>query len=191
VPPTIFELDPAGQKDSGDKALYDWLQNVLSNNGKSASPLSTSIVSSTVVDFNDEDNSEETERKIKKQTVTVKNEERKLLNEFRRFLERKGRKIQKLCYSSLGMNPQFCDAYEPAKKHLIEAKASVDRESIRMAIGQLYDYNWLGHKGKAQLAILLPSCPEKSLEHLLKKLHIALIWKKGKVFEDNCGGKFV
>ena len=53
----------------------------------------------------------------------------------------------------------YCDLYQPTQKHLIEAKASARREDVRMAIGELLDYENLTRAaglGKSKLAVLLP-----------------------------------
>lgn len=52
-----------------------------------------------------------------------------------------------------------CDIYDEIHKNLIEAKAPVTRESIRMAIGELADYRRFV-KPK-YVSVLLPSRPEK------------------------------
>jgi hypothetical protein len=88
----------------------------------------------------------------------------------------------------------YCDAYEPERKHLIEAKASASRLDIRMAIGQLLDYDWLtqaAKMGKSQLAVLLPSRPNHDVEQLLDSLRIAAIWRENEGFADNRDSKFV
>jgi hypothetical protein len=64
-----------------------------------------------------------------------------------------------------------------------------------MAIGQLFDYRRLmqrAGKGVSALAILLPKRPEPEIKSLLKSVEIAMmIWRNGKAFNDNCGGRFV
>ncbi|MGB6821613.1 MAG: hypothetical protein WBE21_06010, partial [Candidatus Acidiferrales bacterium] len=47
-----------------------------------------------------------------------------------------------------------CDAYEKDRGNLIEAKCSAKREYIRMAVGQLFDYAYLGRErfGKPNMA---------------------------------------
>jgi 5-methylcytosine-specific restriction protein A len=84
--------------------------------------------------------------------------------------------------------------YEPKRHLLIEAKGSASREDVRMAIGQLYDYDLLTHeagKGKSDLALLLPERPSADVERLLDSLKIGLIWRDGRKFADRPRGKFV
>ena len=67
-----------------------------------------------------------------------------------------------------------CDIFDGAKDQLIEAKASASRQDVRMAIGQLFDYQ--RHLGKkSSLAVLLPERPSEDLLNLLGALRIAAI----------------
>ena len=71
---------------------------------------------------------------------------------------------------------------------MIEAKSLTDRHSIRLAIGQLYDYSHLMQiiRGKkVRRAMLLPKRLDKEIEEFLKSLRIATIWKNGHSFSDN------
>ncbi|WP_162926802.1 hypothetical protein [Vibrio coralliirubri] len=70
---------------------------------------------------------------------------------------------------------------------LIEAKSDVSRNSIRTAIGQLFDYENL-LSDDFQKAVLVPKRPENSLCDLVRKLGFTLIYKSGEDFikEDCC-----
>ena len=70
-----------------------------------------------------------------------------------------------------------CDAYDKHTNTLIEAKSSSSRQDIRMAIGQLFDYQKFLVPG-AKLAILLPEAPEKSARDLLVDLGIKILVDK-------------
>jgi hypothetical protein len=70
-----------------------------------------------------------------------------------------------------------CDAYDKRTNTLIEAKSSSSRQDIRMAIGQLFDYQKFLKPG-AKLAILLPEAPEKSAADLLAGLGIKILVSK-------------
>jgi len=93
-------------------------------------------------------------------------------------IKQKGRDLFVAQYQKLR-----CDAYEPAKHNLIEAKSSNQREYVRMAVGQLLDYAHLGQKklGKMNKAILLPRKPDGSVAGWLKTLGIRVIWREKKV----------
>jgi hypothetical protein len=113
--------------------------------------------------------------------------EAKLVEEYKRWLEKQRRKLKIANYCGLE-----CDAYEEERKNLIEAKSSIKREYIRMAVGQLLDYAYLGRAtfGKPSLAILLPRRPEPKLLDWLAELKIAVIWKHKRTFVDNANGQF-
>lgn len=66
---------------------------------------------------------------------------------------------------------------------LIEAKSDVSRNSIRTAIGQLYDYECLLGT-QYEKAILVPSPPEESLCKLAKKLFFSIIYKSDTGFVE-------
>jgi hypothetical protein len=70
----------------------------------------------------------------------------------------------------------YVDLFDKTFWQLIEAKASISREALRMAIGQIRDYKRF-YKRPACLAVLLPSCPSDSRIKLLTDNHISVIWK--------------
>ncbi len=85
--------------------------------------------------------------------------------------------------------PLFTDLYDATTGTLVEAKGSVERNSIRMAIGQLADYKRFVDEGKPQhLAVLLPSQPRPDLRELLASQSIELIHPSDGGFEDSTGG---
>jgi hypothetical protein len=76
--------------------------------------------------------------------------------------------------------PLFSDLYDSTTHThtLIEAKGSVRRESIRIAIGQLADYR--RHiRDVHELAVLLPAKPRPDLLDLLKTQAITAIRPEG------------
>lgn len=83
------------------------------------------------------------------------------------------------------------DAYISAPRHLlIEAKASIARESIRMAFGQALDY--ARFLDNPDVALLLPSEPAKDMQELVSQaVHLpfvsgaGVIWKSGGDFESS------
>lgn len=122
--------------------------------------------------------------------ATIKNaikKEEKLVREYVEWLEQRGHKSERLRDGNL-----CCDVYEQDRNNLIEAKASLKREYIRMAVGQLFDYAYMGRKrfGKPHMAILLPRKPDlKSLNWLPDQ--ISIVWKVGRGFADNAEKAFV
>lgn len=85
-----------------------------------------------------------------------------------------------------------CDVYDKERNNLIEAKSSTQREHIRMAVGQLFDYAFLGRElfKNPRMAILLPKKPELDILTWLDGLKIKVIWRQRKAFDDNAGGLF-
>ncbi|MBB5933966.1 restriction endonuclease [Streptomyces zagrosensis] len=78
--------------------------------------------------------------------------------------------------------PLFTDLYVPELGLLIEAKGSVTRENIRMALGQLADYGrFVEHTTRA---ILLPSRPRQDLLSLAESQGCAVVWPAGKGYDS-------
>jgi hypothetical protein len=113
--------------------------------------------------------------------------EASLLGEYRDWLLKQGRKLLIVKYKSLR-----CDAYDKKRNNLIEAKCSAAREYIRMAVGQLLEYAYLGRKtfGRPHKAILMPSRPDPRSIEWLAELNVNVVWKEKKVFLDNANGQF-
>lgn len=84
----------------------------------------------------------------------------------------------------------YADLYDRSKWRLIEAKASVDRKTIRYAVGQLLDYKGNFNR-KPSLGILLPQRPSKSILKFLEDNKITAIWHTSKYrFRDSASGKW-
>ena len=86
--------------------------------------------------------------------------------------------------------PLFCDLRDSSANTLVEAKGSVSREAIRMAIGQLADYRRFTGTD-ARLGVLVPEAPRQDLLALLASQGIAAIWPVGGGFEDSADGSLV
>jgi hypothetical protein len=70
----------------------------------------------------------------------------------------------------------YNDLYDETRNLLIEAKGTVTREAIRMAIGQLLDYRrFRPNQGPPRLAVLLPEVPRTDLRDLLFSCGIGVI----------------
>jgi len=76
----------------------------------------------------------------------------------------------------------YSDLYDPDARRVIEAKGTVTREAIRMALGQLLDYRRFVNKGR--LAILLPESPRKDLQDLLAAYDVSIIVRDGADFME-------
>lgn len=120
---------------------------------------------------------------------TARRNEEELLYDYKRWLEKQGRKLSRL---QIGRNE--CDAWEAERQNLIEAKATVSRQDIRMAVGQLLDYaHQIGMRedlGEPRKAILLPEQPHQNDVGWVQSAGIYVIWRSGRKFRDNAGGLF-
>jgi hypothetical protein len=86
--------------------------------------------------------------------------------------------------------PMFSDLYDATRNNLLEARGTVTREAIRMAIGQLADYRRFIDP-RPSCGVLLPERPRPDLETLLSTESVAMVWpiEDGK-FADNRAGAF-
>jgi hypothetical protein len=88
--------------------------------------------------------------------------------------------------------PLFTDLYDATIGMLVEAKGTVERNAIRMAVGQLADYRRFIDNGHPNhLAVLVPAEPRDDLCDLLSQQGIDLIYPDGTGFEDSTGGSLV
>jgi hypothetical protein len=116
--------------------------------------------------------------------------EQKLVIQYKEAMQEKGITVERTRFRPNGeARPLFTDLVDEARSNLIEAKGSVTREAIRMAIGQLADYGRFHTDFKR--GVLLPERPRKDLEELLESQGIAVIWRnEDGEFKDNLRGSF-
>lgn len=71
---------------------------------------------------------------------------------------------------------------------LIEAKAYGDRDAVRFAVGQIYDYRRFFRR-PPRLAVLLPARPARDVEAFLESRNIGCIWetKTGRFGDSRTG----
>jgi hypothetical protein len=81
------------------------------------------------------------------------------------------------------LKPLFTDLFDLTDSRLIEAKGTVTREAVRMAIGQLLDYVRYLPAGTS-LALLVPSEPRADLLDLCGSVQVEVIWPEGKVYHS-------
>jgi hypothetical protein len=111
----------------------------------------------------------------------IERREQRLVKDYMTYLERQGHDVCRLKIVAPGeAKPLFTDLYDSTTGTLIEAKGSVRRESIRMAVGQLADYKRHVGNGLKELAVLLPSEPRPDLLDLLRSQAITPIWPEGR-----------
>jgi hypothetical protein len=121
------------------------------------------------------------------QVKMAEKKEEKLLRAYDRLLIAQGREVSIASFGLLR-----CDRYEEAAANLIEAKAYASREYVRMAVGQLLDYEYQGLEkfGPSHKAILLPNKPAEDVVEWLRSLNIFIVWRNGRGFDDNADGRF-
>lgn len=119
--------------------------------------------------------------------------EQRLVLELEAYLRRGNHEISRQRIVPPGeARPLFTDLFDATTGTLVEAKGSVERNSIRMAIGQLADYSRFVEGGQPQhRAVLLPSQPRPDLRELLTSQGIELIYPGGEGFEDSTGGSLI
>ncbi|MFG3285786.1 restriction endonuclease [Streptomyces sp. NPDC048111] len=113
--------------------------------------------------------------------------EAKLVKAYRRYLESRGHDVTRKKIVPEGeLEALYTDLFDVTNQLLIEAKANVTREAIRMAIGQLFDYR--RHlTPRPDIALLLPSKPRADLLKLCHTAEVAaqVIWPDGDGFETS------
>jgi hypothetical protein len=88
--------------------------------------------------------------------------------------------------------PIITDLFDTSTGTLVEAKGTVERNAIRMAIGQLCDYRrFFAPDEVRHLAALFPREPRADLCELLSEQRIAVIYPTDNGFEDSTGGSLV
>ncbi len=94
--------------------------------------------------------------------------EQALVIAFKEHLESKGHQVSRLKILPPGeAKPLFSDLYDSTTGTLVEAKGTVERSAIRMAIGQLADDRRFVEQETDHLAVLVPSEPREDLMALL------------------------
>jgi len=121
------------------------------------------------------------------QVTEARRREEELLDDYRRWLRRQGCELSRL---RLGRNE--CDAWEAERQNLIEAKGTISRQDIRMAVGQLFDYAFQMREKceKPNIAVLLPKEPHADDTRWLQPLGVKVVWRSGRRFQDNANGQF-
>jgi len=101
--------------------------------------------------------------------------EARLVKQFCGFLAKEGKKAGRLRIVPKGeAKPIFCDVYIEVDSTLIEAKGTVTRNEIRMALGQLVDYGRFVDVKKR--ALLLPSKPRADILALLSHARVGVFY---------------
>jgi hypothetical protein len=125
------------------------------------------------------------------QPYEAERREQQLVLAYCAFITQQGSRITRHLIRPEGeAKPMFSDVYDVTRNNLLEAKGTVTREAIRMAIGQLADYRRF-IKPRPSCGVLVPERPRPDLEALLSTEGVAAVWQteRGR-FEDNRNGGF-
>lgn len=119
--------------------------------------------------------------------------EQKLVRELEKHLIALGHTVNRQRLLPPGeARPIITDLFDVTTGMLVEAKGTVERNAIRMAIGQICDYKRLFPPGEVQhVAALFPSEPRADLCDLLSEQGIVVIHPLNNGFEDSTGGGLV
>ena len=111
--------------------------------------------------------------------------ERRLVQEYKAWIGERTRFLS----GNLRSAPVHCDLFLPSKYLLYEAKASVSREVLRAALGQLLDYQRYFPR-RPRLALLLPERPSQRMLDLFAQKRVVVIWRSptGR-FSDSLDGE--
>jgi hypothetical protein len=122
-----------------------------------------------------------------REPFTSERAEQKLVESFVRALEQTGNDVCRLqIRPDAEAAPIFCDIYDKTSGSLFEAKGTVTRQAIRMAIGQLADYSRFT-ESTTRRAILVPEKPRPDLMDLAASQGVAVIWQDGEAFAASEG----
>lgn len=108
--------------------------------------------------------------------------EGELVARYTNFCSAEGRSLGRIEMRTSEADRLVADLYDVQLHQLIEAKATPDRASVRMGLGQLFDYAHQIGTGP-RLALLLPGMPSQSLASLVASLGVDLIVEVDDTFE--------
>ncbi|MEU9077645.1 hypothetical protein [Kitasatospora sp. NPDC048538] len=116
---------------------------------------------------------------------TIQRREGRLTQAYKAHLVAVGHTVKRFQISVPGVATTLkTDLYDVTDNVLYEAKGTVRRDDVRMAIGQLFDYRrHIDSPEGLRLAVLLPGDPGKDLRALLDTLGIALVIRTADGFE--------
>jgi hypothetical protein len=113
--------------------------------------------------------------------------EQKLVRGYLAYLTGRGHDVCRLQLRPEGeAAPIFCDLFDKTTNTVVEAKGSIARPAIRMAIGQLADYARL-LETPPRRAILVPMEPRPDLLRLAESENVEVLWPGGPGFEGGAG----
>jgi len=113
----------------------------------------------------------------KEQERQARQEEAELRESFRSWRDPNGDRLRGIEIPTWNSTLRV-DLFDPVDNLLIEVKARAERDYLRLAVGQLYDYKrYLDFV--VNLAALVPQRPSSDLMGLLDSAHVDCIWPDG------------
>lgn len=123
------------------------------------------------------------EIEVNRKSYKAKRREQKLVKEYEDWLVAAGHDVCSLILHAKGEADSIrCDLFDKTERTIVEAKSSVARPAIRMAIGQLADYTRLMKKKRKpprKRMILVPEKPRPDLLDLAKSQGVGVVWPDG------------
>lgn len=119
-----------------------------------------------------------------REPVEAERREAVLVQQYKRYAEAQQRTLVRFRIQPKGeAKPLFTDLFDEGSNLLIEAKGTVTREAIRMALGQLLDYARF-ITPTPRMAVLVPSPLREDLQQLLKQNGVGIIEQTGEGFSE-------
>jgi hypothetical protein len=136
------------------------------------------------VDF---EGSDEYEVRLVTERRSARQRHKELVRIFCTYLDRLGREFESIAATRAGREIK-CDVYDRTRHILFEAKASVERTEIRMALGQLLDYSLFlfddSKRESLRLSLLLPEQPPSDVRRLAERAGVGIAWRSGDRFVE-------
>ncbi|MEV6285532.1 hypothetical protein [Kribbella sp. NPDC051770] len=104
--------------------------------------------------------------------------ESQLVKDYRAWLVARGHEVKRWRIRPPGeLRTLYTDLYDVTANELFEAKGTVTRNAVRLAIGQLLDYCRHVPNDDTQLTVLLPSRPSDDLIDLIVHCRMACVFR--------------
>jgi hypothetical protein len=112
------------------------------------------------------------------ESTEAERREASLVRRYLQHLEQQGCTVVRLAIRpDRERQPLYCDLFNKTDHELIEAKGTVTREAIRLALGQLLDYRRF-ITPTPRMVLLLPMQPRPDLLELLQAHEVAVVWEE-------------
>lgn len=119
-----------------------------------------------------------------REPIEAERREAVLVQQYKRYAEAQQRKLVRFRIQPKGeAKPLFTDLFDEDSNLLIEAKGTVTREAVRMALGQLLDYARFITPAP-RMAVLVPSPLREDLQELLRQHKVGIIEPAGEGFSE-------